>query len=149
MNPKKGLTIFVEPPPCISDITYNFDDILEIQLDGNNILIEDKRMPLDSVAQFVVYQYLNYGRLEGFSKNPYTSGIWLITEKARPLSDFNEILGEVLRGFMDGYMYLSQSLYGKSICELNEEEWESLSKKMRFRLAFKYSDEEEPIIQIK
>lgn len=143
-----AIEVSIEPVPCYSGLEYDFNQILEIKLDGNNILIEEKRMSVDSIAQYVFYQYLNYGRLEGFSRRPEGNGIWLITEKARPMSDFNEIIGEVLLGYRQAFEYLSEGLFGKKPCDITDDEWTILTSKMQFQMAIKYSDEEESILKV-
>jgi hypothetical protein len=147
-SPKKGLPVNIEPAPCAMEIEYEFDNILEIHLDGNNILIEEKRMPLDSVGQYVYYQYMNYGERKGFSQSPDGNGIWLITEKARPLADLAPILARVLRGYKETLEFVASNLYGKELCELSDEEWERIHRRMGFHLALKYSDDIEPILRI-
>lgn len=145
---KKGaITFSLEPVPCFEQLEFDFDRILEINLDGNNLLIEDERLPLDSIPQYIYYQYLNYGKLKGFSQMPEGNGIWVITEKARPLSDLNPIIGKILKGYHESFELLSKGLTGKSICDLDSNEWKMVSNKMEFHLALKYSDEVEPIIK--
>ncbi|MBN2745911.1 MAG: hypothetical protein JXR34_04220 [Bacteroidales bacterium] len=144
-----SIPVLIEPIPCDLDmIEYNLNSILEINLDGNNILIEGKRMPLDSIAPYISFQYLNYGKNPKFSDFPTGNGIWLITELKRPISDLNDIIGEVLKGYHQTAQTLSYGLFGKNICDLNEEEWEKFNQRMQFRLSIKYSDEIEPTIQI-
>ncbi len=144
-----AIPVLLEPVPCdLERIEYDLNSILEINLDGNNILIEGKRVPLDSITTYITYQYLNYGRREGFSEYPTGNGIWLITELNRPISDLNDIIGEVLKGYHQTSQTLSYGLFGKNICDLDEEEWKKFNQRMQFRLSIKYSDEVEPTIQI-
>lgn len=143
-----AMPVFIEPTPCNGTPEYDFNQILEINLDGNNVLVEDKRIPIDSIPQYVYYQYLNYGARPGFSRQPEGNGIWLITERARSMSDFNEIIGAVLTGYRESIEFLSKALFGKPICQLDEKEWFIISHKMQFHLAIKYSDEIEPAVII-
>ena len=147
-NGRNVISLGMEPQPCINEMEYDFDRILEIVLDGKNILIEGNRMPLDSVGQYVYYQYLNYGKRKGFSKFPMGNGIWLITEMKRPLSDFNSILNEIIKGYEEMMDIYCNTFYNKKVCDLSPEELDELKSKLQFHLAIKYSDDVLPKVQI-
>ena len=142
------LTIGLEPTPCVGDLEYDFDQLLEINLDGNNILIEEKRMPLDSIGQYVYYQYLNYGKRKGFSMNPQGNGIWIISEMKRPVTDFNPVIDEIVKGYLETAEMYSESIFGKKICDLSLEELTEFKNKIQFHLAIKYSDDVMPKLEI-
>lgn len=142
------LAIGLEPTPCTGELEYNFNQILEINLDGNNVLIEGKRMPLDSIGQYIYYQYLNYGQRKGFSSSPQGNGIWLISEMNRPLSDLNAIINQVVKGYLETVDFYTDTFFGKKVCELNHEELVKLKSKLQFHLAIKYSDDVKSLLQI-
>jgi len=111
---RNTFSLGIEPPPCGNiDFEYDFDKILEINLDGNNILIEGKLMPLDSVAQYVYYQYLNYGKRKGFSDMPDGNGMWLITKMKRPISDFEPIIAELIKGYIQTAEDFCEAIFDK------------------------------------
>ncbi len=142
------LTLGLEPTPCVGELEYDFNRILEINLDGNNILIEGRQTPLDSVGQYVYYQYLNYGKRKGFSKSPQGNGIWLISEMNRPITDFNPIINEIVKGYIETATLYSDTFFGKDICNLSREELVELKAKLQFHLALKYSDEVLPKLEL-
>ena len=147
-NGRNVISLGIEPQPCVNELEYDFDRILEIVLDGNNILIEGDRISLDSVGQYVYYQYLNYGKRKGFSDTPQGNGIWLITEMKRPLSDFNPIINEIVKGYLETTDIYSSTFYDKKVCNLSPDELIELKTKLQFHLAIKYSDEVLPKLEV-
>ena len=141
-------TIGLEPTPCVGDLEYDFDQLLEIYLDGNNVLIEEKRMPLDSVGQYVYYQYLNYGKRKGFSSMPQGNGIWIISEMKRPVTDFNPVINEIVKGYLETADLYCDAIFSKKICDLSLEELLEFKNKLQFHLAIKYSDDVRPKLEI-
>lgn len=143
---RNTLTIGIEPTPCYDDLQYDFNNILEIQLDGKNLMIEGFRYEEDSIPAFIRKQYLNYGKEAGFSKSPNGNGIWLITEWERSIKDLNPILAKIIQGYQEMAEYFSQSVFGKSLCDLDQQEQLILQKRLEFHLSLKFSDDIQPVI---
>jgi len=140
-NGRNVIPVSVEPVICAGQPEYDFNRILEIMLDGNNILVEGIRMPADSIPQYVYYQYLSFGKKTGFSQSPQGNGIWLISEIQRPVKDFNKIIGRIIRGYIETAGIFCDAIYDKKICDLTAEELKSFKRQMQFHLAFKFNNE--------
>ena len=143
---KNIIPVSIEPPLCEGDFKFEFDKILEIVLDGNNLSIEGKRMSVDSIPQYVYYQYLSFGLIKGFSRKPQGNGIWIISELDRPMSDFNPLIDKVISGYLFTAERLGESLFDKKLCELSQKEMNHLQSLIQFHLSFKFSDEPKPLL---
>lgn len=143
------VALSVEPPPCPHiDFVYDFDRILEIEVEGNNVKIEGKLLPLDSIPSYIYLQYLNYGKAKGYSKMPLGNGIWIIGDMNRPISDFNPVIEKVVDGYLLTINAFSDAIIDKKVADLNDDEIEILKKKILFNLGFRFSNEIKPIIQL-
>ncbi len=143
------VALSVEPAPCPHvNFEYNFDRILEIELDGNNVKIEGKLSHLDSIPQFVFKQYLSYGKIKGFSSIPLGNGIWIIGDMNRPLTDYNPVIDKIVEGYLSTVNLYSDAIMGKKVSDLNDEEIETLEKKIVFNLGFRFSNDLNPVITV-
>ncbi len=147
VNPQQGkniLAIGIEPSPC-SDMIYEYDfsRILEVVKDGYNLEVEQERIEIDTLYNFVTLQYLNYGKDYRFSADPLNNGIWLIADKNDKLDDLNIYIAQLIEGFVQMAQQYAQIEYGKRIDQLTELEFTKLKNDLVFHLSFKYTEEEE------
>lgn len=139
-------TIGIEPNPCV-EFEYDLKQILEIIKDDNNYMIEQVRVPLDSVHNYVTKHYLNYGKDKRFSNSPEGIGIWIITYEATPTPELIPLMEEIATGIDNVCEQYAKDKYSKNICKLDDKEYLELKNLFPFHLAFKTYDKE-PEIQI-
>jgi len=72
--------------------------------------------------------------------------MWLITKMKRPISDFEPIIAELIKGYIQTAEDFCEAIFDKKICELSEDEYIKFKNRIQFHLAFKYSDDLKPIL---
>ena len=139
---KNILAIGIEPSPCPNLMfEYDYSRILEVVKDGYNLEVEEQRVEPDSLTKYVSKQYLNFGANPMYSPDPENNGIWLITNKDDKLSNLNEYIAQLIKGYTIMANNYAMITFKKSLDELSDEEFAALKKTLAFHLSFKYSDE--------
>lgn len=143
------LKIGIEPTPCPGlKFEYDFKCILEIVKDGYNIEVEGQRTESDSLGSFVKKHYFNLEKDTMYPLSAEQNGIWICALKKEKLSDLAPIISTVVKGYLEAAKNYSQIVFKKEIEDLNEQELEVLKRKLPFRLAFKFTDEVVPILNV-
>jgi len=139
---KNILALGIEPSPCPNLMfDYDYSRILEVVKDGYNLEVEEQRVELDSLSEYVSKQYLNFGAYPMYSPGPENNGIWLITNKDDKLSNLNGYIAQLIKGYVIMANQYATIVFKKPLDELSDEEFAELKKTLSFHLSFKYSDE--------
>lgn len=143
------LKMGIEPTPC-PDLTpmYDFSMILEIVKDRNNLKIEDENTELDSIPSYVHKQYFNYGQDPKYSKSPVYNGIWICAARNDKMKDLVPIIMKVVDGYLQAADEYSMLKYKRKIKDLNADELLELRKEFPFSIAFKYTDDLQPKLNL-
>lgn len=149
VNPQKGKNILafgIEPSPC-PDLMfeYDFTRILEIVKDGYNLEVEEDRVEVDSLNQYISLQYLNYGKDYRFGPDPEGNGIWLITDENDELKGLNKYLAQIIEGYKNMAQEYANLNFHKDLEQLDENEFKELKNTLVFHLSFKYIEKEPEI----
>ncbi len=138
--------IGLEPPLCF-DAQVEFDPtmILEIVKDRHNITIEGEYTEIDSIPIYVKKQMLSLGDDPNYSIGALGNGIWICTNKDDNFENLYPFIYESVIGFIESAREYSNMAYNKDIEDLNEQEFDELSKEFSLHLSFKYTDEEASI----
>lgn len=149
VNAQKGKNILafgIEPSPCPDFVfEYDFTRILEVVKDGYNLEVEEDRIEVDSLNQYVSLQYLNYNRDYRFSHDPESNGIWLITDENDELKSLNKYIAQILEGYKNMAHEYALINFQKNLEQLDEKELKELKNTLIFHLSFKYIEQEPEI----
>ena len=143
------LKIGVEPSPCPGlTLEYDFKCLLEIVKDGNNIELEGERIEMDSISNYVRKHYNNIEKDTLFPLSAEQNGIWICALKKEKLSDLAPIVTVVVKSYLQSVNEVSKQVYKKELKDINKSQLLELKKRMPFRIAFKYTDEVVPVLQV-
>lgn len=138
-----------EPTPCPTMIPeYNFKLVLEVVKDGNNISIEDERIDFDSIPNRVFDLYGNGTYNEKFVVVTGGNGIWLCASKKDELQKLAPVLSQIVKGYLLVAEEVAKVNFHKKLEELDLKQLQILRSTIPFNFAFKYTDNDQPRIQI-
>lgn len=130
------LKIGIEPPLCF-EAEYDLDKILEIVKEHNNYRVEEEIVVVDSISSLVFNHYVN--KDEGDYLNSVDiKGIWIITENTESINDAAIVIPQIIDGYRKVADFISNEYYGKTYCELNENQLNLINQKLVFRLSYKH-----------
>lgn len=121
--------------------------VFEIRLNSiGQLLIEGELGDTQTVRHFIFKNIMNYGKNPNYASNPQyavTSFQWDIGIEPKY---YKSTLKSIIGGYKDVLLHLSYKNFQKPLCELNANEFDSLSESIPFRLSLGYPETDYPIL---
>ncbi|GAB7087311.1 hypothetical protein JCM15579A_14150 [Marinifilum fragile] len=128
---KLGLYLY----PCqYGEFDILYRNKLEIRMDTNmEIAIENIKVRLDSIPNFVKTHILNFGKDPNYSTKPQSALIEISLDNKLVVGDMEPILDKVIEGYRNTLLfYLDQSK--RNIEDLSEEEIKKVKEEIPFNI---------------